>query len=139
MEPKSLGDDQKLLTDVIKKQIVILGPDITLAKARNVPGLIVADDGTVTAINGDPKLLTQELVNQFMELSGLIVKKTMEPLLASSMQGDSVAATVASTTPLVTAPPIATPTPTTPPLTTTPPQSTAIATPATNVQQSEKA
>lgn len=84
MEPKTLGEHQKLLTEVIKKQIVILGPDITLAKARNVAGLTVADDGTVTAINGDPQLLTKELVNQFMELSGLIVKKTMEPLLAIS-------------------------------------------------------
>jgi len=85
MQPKSLGDHQKLLTEVIKKQIVILGPDITLAKARNVAGLIVADDGTVIAINGDPQQLTQKLVDQFMELSGLIVKKTMEPLLANSM------------------------------------------------------
>lgn len=89
MEPKTLGEHQKLLTDVIKKQIVILGPDITLAKARNVAGLSVADDGTVTAITGDPKAITQKLVDQFMELSGLIVKKTMEPLLASTVDGDT--------------------------------------------------
>lgn len=83
MEPKTDGDHQKLLTEVIKKQIIILGPDITLAKARNVPGLTVADDGTVTQISGDPKDVTQKLIEQFMELSGLIVKKTMEPLLAN--------------------------------------------------------
>lgn len=83
MEPKTDGDHQKLLTEVIKKQIIILGPDITLAKARNVPGLTVADDGTVTQISGDPKEVTQKLIEQFMELSGLIVKKTMEPLLAN--------------------------------------------------------
>lgn len=77
------GDHQKLLTQVIQKQMVILGPDITLTKARNVKGLTVADDGTVTAINGSPQELTQQLIEQFMELSGLIVKKTMEPLLAS--------------------------------------------------------
>ena len=39
MQPQTDGDYQKLLTEVIKKQIVILGPDITLAKARNVKGL----------------------------------------------------------------------------------------------------
>lgn len=77
------GDHQKLLTEVIKKQIVILGPDITLAKARNVKGLTVADDGTVTQITGDPQQITQQLIEQFMELSGLIVKKTLEPLLAN--------------------------------------------------------
>lgn len=83
MEPKTDGDHKQLLTDVIKKQIIVLGPDITLAKARNVPGLTVADDGTVIQISGDPKEVTQKLIEQFMELSGLIVKKTMEPLLAN--------------------------------------------------------
>lgn len=83
MEPKTDGDHKQLLTDVIKKQIIVLGPDITLAKARNVPGLTVSDDGTVTQISGDPKEVTQKLIEQFMELSGLIVKKTMEPLLAN--------------------------------------------------------
>lgn len=82
MPPQTENDYQKLLTEVIKKQIIILGPDITLAKARNVQGLTIADDGTVTQITGDPGQITQKLVDQFMELSGLIVKKTMEPLLA---------------------------------------------------------
>lgn len=87
MHPQTDGDYQKLITDVIKKQIVILGPDITLAKARNVKGLSVADDGTVTAITGSPQVITQALIEQFMELSGEIVKKTMEPLLANYPDG----------------------------------------------------
>lgn len=82
MQPQTIEDYQKLLTDVIKKQIVVLGPNITLAKARNVKGLTIADDGTVTQITANPQEVTQQLVNQFMELSGLIVKKTMEPLLS---------------------------------------------------------
>lgn len=81
--PKTDGDFKKLLTDVIKKQIIVLGPDITLAKARNVKGLTITDDGTVTEFAGDPKELVQDLVDQFVQLSGLIVKKTMEPLLAN--------------------------------------------------------
>jgi len=74
-------DYKQLLTQVIKKQIVILGPDITLAKARNVAGLVVADDGSVTDISGAPQEITQKLIDQFVQLSGEIVKKTMEPLL----------------------------------------------------------
>ncbi|MBI3092653.1 MAG: hypothetical protein HYZ02_00235, partial [Candidatus Levybacteria bacterium] len=65
MEPKTDGDHKQLLTEVIKKQIIVLGPDITLAKARNVAGLTVADDGTVTQISGDPKEVTQKLIEQF--------------------------------------------------------------------------
>jgi hypothetical protein len=81
MQPQN-PDYKKLLTEVIQKQMVILGPTITLAKARNVKGLTIADDGTVTAMEGQPQELIQGLIDQFVQLSGLIVKKTMEPLLS---------------------------------------------------------
>jgi hypothetical protein len=90
MEAMSNQDYKKLFTEVIKKQIVLLGPNITLAKARNVKGLTVLDDGTVTEINGNPQELIQALIDQFVQLSGLIVKKTMEPLLAVHGGGTSV-------------------------------------------------
>jgi len=76
-------DYKKLLTEVIKKQMIILGPDITLTKARNVKGLTIENDGTVSQISGHPQELIQDLINQFVQLSGLIVQKTMEPLLAN--------------------------------------------------------
>lgn len=82
-------DYKKLLTEVIKKQMIILGPDITLAKARNVKGLTIENDGTVSQISGYPQKLIQDLINQFVQLSGLIVQKTMEPLLANYPQGSS--------------------------------------------------
>lgn len=93
--PTSNEDYKQLLTEVIKKQMVILGPNITLAKARNVSGLTVTDDGTVTELKGDPQELIQALIDQFVQLSGLIVKKTMEPLLALRADGNQ------PTTPLV--------------------------------------
>lgn len=80
-------DYKKVISDVIKKQIVILGPAITITKARNVKGLTVADDGTVTDINGSPQEIIQALIDQFIQLSGLIVRKTMEPLLANYPDG----------------------------------------------------
>jgi hypothetical protein len=96
-------DYKKVLTEVIKKQIIILGPDITLAKARNVHGLTIANDGTVTDIQGHPQELIQSLIDQFVQLSGLIVKKTMEPLLSIYPNG---------TTPVIPVPPQITPQPT---------------------------
>ncbi len=80
-------DYKKLITELIKKQIIVLGPYITLAKARNVKGLAIDDDGTVTGISGRPQEVIQGLVDQFVQLSGLIVKKTMEPLLAGYPDG----------------------------------------------------
>jgi hypothetical protein len=100
MQPNT--DYKKLLTEVIQKQMVILGPSITLAKARNVKGLTVGDDGTVVNIDGQPQELIQDLIDQFVQLSGLIVKKTMEPLLA--IYPDGVTNTLEKTaqvTPLV--------------------------------------
>ena len=87
MDSMSNQEYQKLFTDVIKKQIILLGPDITLVKARNVKGLTVADDGLVTAISGNPQEMIQALIDQFVQLSGLIVKKTMEPLLMARGAG----------------------------------------------------
>ncbi len=76
------GDHKKLLTEIIQKQIVILGPDIALMKARSIPGLEVANDGSVLKIEGDPKEALTRLIDTYVSLSGLIVKKTMEPLLS---------------------------------------------------------
>lgn len=76
-------DYQKVLTEVLQKQIVILGPAITLAKARNVTGLQVADDGKVLSMEGDGHALSVKLLEQFRELSPLLVKKTMRTLLSA--------------------------------------------------------
>lgn len=92
-------DYKSLLSEVIKKQIVILGPDITLIKARNVNGITVSDDGTVTEIIGEPQTITQNLIDQFVQLSGLIVQKTMEPLLTYHSEGTQPVAVLSSTMP----------------------------------------
>jgi hypothetical protein len=126
MQPTSPNDYKALLTDVIRKQIVILGPDITLAKARNVPGLTVASDGTVTEITGEPQTITQALIDQFVQLSGLIVKKTMEPLLMYH-QNTNASIPIPLQSPLPVTPPVVTPPP--PP---TPPQQSQVSTPSVN-------
>lgn len=100
MQPQTQEDYKKLLTQVIQKQMVILGPSITLAKARNVKGLTVADDGTVINIVGQPQALIQGLIDQFVQLSGLIVRKTMEPLLSAYPDGNGVETVIP--TPLTT-------------------------------------
>lgn len=75
---------KSILTELIKKQMVILGPDITLLKVKNVKGITITPDGTVTSLEGDPKQVLQNLINEFVELSGMIVKKVMESIIASN-------------------------------------------------------
>ena len=83
MQPTSDTDYKSLFSQLIKKQMLVLGPDITLAKVRNVTGLTVDINGDVQKIDGDPQAMLQNLINQFVELSGMIVKKTMESILTS--------------------------------------------------------
>ena len=56
-------DYKRLLTEVIKKQMIILGPEITLSKARDVKGLKVDNDGNVTDMTGPPEEVIKELIN----------------------------------------------------------------------------
>lgn len=83
MQPTTDTDYKQLFSQLIKKQMLILGPDITMAKVRNVAGLTVDAMGEVQKIEGDPQVMLQGLINQFVELSGMIVKKTMESILSS--------------------------------------------------------
>ena len=71
-----------LISEIIKKQSVILGPEIAILKARSVPGLMVDNDGIVTGVGDNPKDTLQNLVDQYVELSGLIVKNALGSIFA---------------------------------------------------------
>lgn len=68
---------KSLLTEIIAKQAVILGPDIAILKARNVKDLTVDNSGRVTDIVGDSKEVLRKLINEYVELSGQIVKNAL--------------------------------------------------------------
>ena len=74
-------DIKNTIGEVVKKQIVILGPDIAILKAREVLGLEISDNGDITSISGEPLIILQNLVDKYVSLSGMIVKKAMEPLI----------------------------------------------------------
>jgi len=63
--------------EIIARQSIILGPDIAVLKARSVGGLTVDDKGIVIDIKGDGSVVLQQLVNTYVELSGMIVKNAL--------------------------------------------------------------
>lgn len=71
-----------LISEIIKKQSVILGPEIAIVKARSVPGLMVNNDGKVTGVGDNPKETLHSLVDQYVDLSGQIVKNTLGSIFA---------------------------------------------------------
>jgi len=72
---------KKVVTEIVQKQMVILGPDIALMKARNVSGLSIDANGKVLSITGGGKEVLQSVINEYVALSGEIVRKALEPLL----------------------------------------------------------
>jgi hypothetical protein len=78
-----MADEQykQMLTDLIKKQMVVLGPNIALDKARKVTGLKVSDDGNVMSVEGDPQLVLKGVANEYMQLSGQIAQMTLNSLV----------------------------------------------------------
>ena len=76
------GQYAALISEIIKKQTVILGPEIALLKARSVAGLMVDNDGKVTGVGDNPKETLQNLVDQYVELSGQIVKNALGSIFA---------------------------------------------------------
>ena len=72
---------KKLITEFIQKQMVVLGPNIALDKAKKVPGLSVSESGSVLELSGDPKMVLRAVTNEYVELSGSVAKQSLELLM----------------------------------------------------------
>lgn len=82
MESENNDKYKALLSEIIAKQSVILGPEISVLKARNVPGITVSDNGVVTEISGDYRQILEKLVDEYVALSGMIVKNALSSIFA---------------------------------------------------------
>ena len=69
---------KSLMSGIIAKQAMLLGMNIAVAKARNIKELTVSDDGKVTDCSGDCRQTTQKLIDEYIALSGQIVKGVMK-------------------------------------------------------------
>lgn len=68
---------------LLQQFVLVLGPDVVYAKVARVSGLEVNGERTVVNIEGDPQSVFSELLNNFSELSDVVVKKTLASLVAS--------------------------------------------------------
>jgi hypothetical protein len=79
MEPTK-EDYKSMLTEIIQKQVVILGPQIAVLKARNVAGITVSDEGIVTSVTGQEQVVLQKLIDEYVSLSGEIVRNAVDSI-----------------------------------------------------------
>jgi len=76
-------DYKKLIEEIVGKQMDILGPEIAIRKASNVPGLALNDKGQVTKLDeSNSQAVLQKLVDEYIALSGAIVKNILDPVFA---------------------------------------------------------
>jgi len=74
-------DYKKAITEIVQKQIVVLGPEIAILKAKNIDGLDVNENGEVIGFKGNPKEILQGIVDEYISLSGQVFKKLLAPIL----------------------------------------------------------
>ena len=82
MEQGTKEEYKEILTEIIKKQALILGPNMAVLKARGVEGLAVTDDGTVTDIQSGEQETLQKLIDAYVSLSGDIVRNAVNSVFA---------------------------------------------------------
>ena len=68
---------EAIMSEIISKQAVILGPEMAIMRARNLSVLEIDDEGKVLAVQGDPSQALQQLVDEYVALSGQIVKNAL--------------------------------------------------------------
>lgn len=73
---------KELISEIVQKQISILGPDVAMTKAGSIAGLNLDEKGCVKSISGNQQEILQKLIDQYIELSGQIVKNVLKPVFA---------------------------------------------------------
>ena len=68
-----------VMTEIIAKQSIILGPEMALMRAKKVPEISFID-GKVSEVQGDPSEALKKLIDAYVELSGQIVRNALGPI-----------------------------------------------------------
>ncbi|MEK7148291.1 MAG: hypothetical protein AAB770_00035 [Patescibacteria group bacterium] len=69
-----------VMSEIIAKQSIILGPDMAIARAKKVSGVEISEKGEVVSISGDTAEALKRLIDTYVELSGQIVKNALGPI-----------------------------------------------------------
>lgn len=70
-----------VMTEIIAKQSIILGPEMALMRAKKVTEISFVD-GKVSQVQGDPAQALKKLIDTYVELSGQIVRNALGPIFS---------------------------------------------------------
>lgn len=69
-----------VMSEIIAKQSIILGPDMSIMRAKKIEGIEISEKGEVVSVKGDPADALRRLIDTYVELSGQIVKNALGPI-----------------------------------------------------------
>lgn len=79
-----ISNYKRFLTELVRKHMAILGPNISRDAALQVPGLTIDASGEVTELQGDPLLILQDLVNGYTALCAPVTQLILYNLLEAA-------------------------------------------------------
>jgi hypothetical protein len=83
MNEISLTRDQAagVISEIVKKQMTVLGPGVAYRQANSVSGLVVQQSGKVEITGQEPLVVLAALIDSYVKLVGPVVRNTIDPIL----------------------------------------------------------
>ena len=72
---------KNLIAEIVKKHIVLYGPQIAVSKASEIEGLQLSREGEVKQVTGDSEYILRQLIAGYMDLSAHITKAVFLQIL----------------------------------------------------------
>lgn len=82
----SLDHDTDLVEAAIQREMDVLGDEQAVCLAREIQGLSVADDGSVTELERDGTAILSDLVDAYVEASGDVAAFVIARRLANMVE-----------------------------------------------------
>ncbi len=76
-----MNEYKKIITELVQKQMNMVGPGIALSIVQKVPTIKVADNGEVLEVNGDPKVALESVANAYIAFSGEISRMILKSIM----------------------------------------------------------
>ena len=78
-----MEDCKKAITEIVKKQMDIVGPAVALSVAQKATSVKLSTSGEVMEIIGDPKTALEQVAEAYIAFSGEISKMILKSVMKS--------------------------------------------------------
>ena len=76
-----MEDCKKAITEIVKKQMDIVGPAVALSVAQKATSVKLSTSGEVMEIIGDPKTALEQVAESYINFSGEISKMILKSVM----------------------------------------------------------